>query len=93
MFNFGKFLPKKAITIDPTEIERKKKISRRHEILLRIQCCHQKCQNRKKKKIPKYFLTKSPFFTKVQNFRKANIYFWILEVHPVILTTYLPVLV
>ena len=56
MFYFGKFLTKSAITFDLTKIERKK-ISRRHEILLRIQCCHQKCQNRKKIKtfFPKYF--------------------------------------
>ena len=65
MFNFGNFLTKKnAITFDQKEIERKKKISRRHEILLRIQCSHKKCQNRKEKKnfFPKIFLRKSPFF-------------------------------
>ena len=49
MFNFGNFLTKNAITFDQKEIERKKNISRWHEILLRIQCCHQKYQNRKKK--------------------------------------------
>ena len=59
MFNFGKCLTKDAITFDLTEIERKK-ISRRHEILLLIQCCHKKCQNRKKKNplFPKIFSTK-----------------------------------
>ena len=39
MFNFGNVLTKNAITFDQKEIERKKKISRRYEILLRIQCC------------------------------------------------------
>ena len=70
MFNFGNFLTKNAITFDQKEIERKKKISRRHEILLRIQFCHQKCQNHKKKInfFPKIFLTKSPFFKKNTDF-------------------------
>ena len=49
MFNFGKFLTKNAVTFDLAEMERKKKISGRHEILLRIQSCHQEWQNRKKK--------------------------------------------
>ena len=48
MFNFGNFLTKNAITFDQRD-RKKKKTSRQHEILLRIQCCHQKCQNRKKK--------------------------------------------
>ena len=40
----------------------------------------------------KIFSTKSPFFLKkIQNFRKYKVYFHILEVLPVILTTYLPV--
>ena len=40
----------------------------------------------------KIFSTKSPFFLKkIQNFRKYKVYFQILEVLPVILTTYLPV--
>ena len=40
----------------------------------------------------KIFSTKSPFFKKkIQNFRKYKVYFQILEVLPVILTTYLPV--
>ena len=39
----------------------------------------------------KIFSTKSPFFKKIQNFRKYKVYFQILEVPPVILTTYLPV--
>ena len=40
MFNIGNFLTKNDITFDQKEIERKKNISRRHEILLRIQCRH-----------------------------------------------------
>ena len=39
----------------------------------------------------KIFSTKSPFFKKIQMFRKFKVYFQILEVLPVILTTYLPV--
>ena len=39
----------------------------------------------------KIFSTKSPFFKKIQNFRKYKVYFQILEVLSVILTTYLPV--
>ena len=39
----------------------------------------------------KIFSTKSPFFKKMQIFRKDKVYFQILEVLPVILTTYLPV--
>ena len=71
MFNFGNFLTKNAITFDPKEIDRKKKnISRRHEISLRIQCCHKKCQNRKKKNqlFSKIFFKKSPFFKKNTDF-------------------------
>ena len=39
----------------------------------------------------KIFLTKLPFFKKIQMFRKHKVYFQILEVFHVILTTYLPV--
>ena len=39
----------------------------------------------------KIFSTKSPFFKKIQIFGKYKVYFQILEVLPVILTTYLPV--
>ena len=39
----------------------------------------------------KIFSTKSPFKKKIQMFRKYKVYFQILEVLPVILTTYLPV--
>ena len=60
MFNFGNFCTKNGIAIDLTEIE-KPKTFRGHEILLRIQCCHQKCQNHKKKStcFPKCFAIKS----------------------------------
>ena len=40
---------------------------------------------------PKIFSTKSSFLKKIQIFRKHKVYFQILEVLPVILTTYLPV--
>ena len=40
---------------------------------------------------PKIFSTKSPFFKKIQIFRKYKLYFQILEVLLVTLTTYLPV--
>ena len=60
------------------------------EFCLRIQC-DQKCQNHNNKFFPKIFLTKSPFFEKKLRFLEKNkMYFRILEVHPVILTTYLP---
>ena len=39
----------------------------------------------------KIFSTKSPFCKKIQIFRKNKVYFHILEVLPVTLTTYLPV--
>ena len=39
----------------------------------------------------KIFSTKSPFFKKIQIFKKHKVYFQILEALPVILTTYLPV--
>ena len=86
------FSQKNAITFDEKEIERKKKISRWHEILLRIQCCHKNVKIARKKStfFQKYFqqnchLKKNPIF------RKHKVYFQILEVLPVILTTYLPV--
>ena len=84
---------KNDINFDQKEIERKKKISRRHKILLQIQCCHQKCQNRKKKNqlFSKNIFNKIVIFKKIQIFRKQKVYFQILEVLPVILTTYLPV--
>ena len=39
----------------------------------------------------KLFSTKSTFLKKIQTFRKCKVYFQILGVLPVILTTYLPV--
>ena len=39
----------------------------------------------------KIFSTKSPFKKNTVSFRKLKVYFQILEVLPVILTTYLPV--
>ena len=39
----------------------------------------------------KIFSTKSPFFKKNKDFSKYKVYFQILEVLPVMLTTYLPV--
>ena len=70
MFNFGNFLTKNAITFDQKEIEIKKRISRRHEILLRIQCCHKNVKIARKKTyyFPKIFSTKSPFFKKYTDF-------------------------
>ena len=47
---------------------------------------------RKKSTIfPKYFQQNRHLLKKIQIFRKYNVYFQILEVLPVILTTYLPV--
>ena len=69
-------------------------ISRRHEISLRIQCCHKKMSKSQEKKstfFPKYFQQNRHFLKKMQIFRKYKVYFQILEVLPVILTTYLPV--
>ena len=40
---------------------------------------------------PKISPTKSPFFKKIQIFKKHKVYFQILEVLTVSLTTYLPV--
>ena len=91
MFNFGNILTKHAITFDQKEIERKK-IYLVGMNFLRIQCCHKKCQNRKKKIkfFPKIFL-QNRHLKKIQIFRKHKVHFRILEVLPVILATYLPV--
>ena len=40
---------------------------------------------------PKYFQQNRHFFLKIPIFRKDKVYFQILEVFPVIWTTYLPV--
>ena len=72
MFNFGKFFTKKtAITFDLTKIERKKIIFHYHEILLRIQWCHQKLKNRKKKNQLFYNI----FFNKIVIFQKNYRFF------------------
>ena len=76
MFNFGNFLTKNAITFDQKEIEREKNISRRHEISLRIRCCHKKCQNCKKKN---QFFSQNRHFLKKYGFLKDIRYifrFW-----------------
>ena len=76
MFNFGNFLTKNAITFDQNEIERKKKKSRRHEILLRIQLrmSNKKRQNHKKKiqLFSQFFFKHCNFSKKVQIFRKKR---------------------
>ena len=58
MFNF---FTKNVIAFDLTKIERKKIIIQWHEILLRIQWCHQKYRHRKKKInfFPMFFSIKS----------------------------------
>ena len=61
---------------------------------LRIQCCHKKMSKSQEKKstfFPKYFQQNRDFLKKIQIFRKYKVYFQILEIFPVILTTYLPV--
>ena len=71
MFNFGNFLTKNAITFDPKEIEIKKNISRRHEISLRIQCCHKKVSKPQEKKstfFQKYFQKNRQFVLKNTDF-------------------------
>ena len=50
-----------------------------------------KSQEKKSTFFPKYFQQNPHLKKKLQNFRKCNVYFQILEVVPVILTTYLPV--
>ena len=93
MFNFGNFLTKNAITFDQKEIERKKKISGRHGI-----CCTSnaaikmsKLQEKNQLFSLNIFNKIAIFLKKIQIFRKHKVYFQILEVLPVILTTYLAV--
>ena len=94
MFNIDNYLTKKTLlTFDQKEIE-KKKISRRHEVVLRIQCCHKKMSKSQEKNSTfflKYFQQNRHFLKTLQIFRKHKVYFQILEVLPVILTTCLPV--
>ena len=57
-------------------------------------CCASNTAIKKVKIAKEKFFTKSIFIThfpkKIQTFTKNKIYFWILEVLPVILSTYLP---
>ena len=93
MFNFGNFFTKNAITFDQKEIERKKRY------LVDMKLCCASNAVRKNVKIarknstffPKYFQQNRHYFFKIQIFREHKVYFQILEVLPVILTTYLPV--
>ena len=66
MFNFGNFLTKKRYNFWSKRDRKKINISRRHEISLRIQCCHKKCQNRKKKNQ----LFSQNIFNKIAIFKK-----------------------
>ena len=91
MFNFGNFLTKNAITFDQKEIERKKI----HLVGMKFRCASNAAIKNVKiaRQIicfPKYFQQNS-HLKKIPIFRKYKIYFQILEVLPVILTTYLPV--
>ena len=93
MFNFGNFLTKNAITFDQKEIERKKRY------LVRIKfCCasnaaikNVKIARKKNQLFSQNVFKKIAIFKKIQICRKHNVYFQILDVLPVILTTYLPV--
>ena len=94
MFNFGRFLTKKAITFDQKEIERKKL----YLVGMKFRCASNaaiknvKIARKRINFFSKIFSTKLPFLKKkIQIFRKYKVYFQILEVLPVILTTYLPV--
>ena len=93
MFNFGNFWTKNAITFDQKEIERKKI----YLVCMKFRCASNaaiknvKIARKKINFFYKIFSTKSPFFKKIQIFRKYKVYFQILEVLPVIFTTYLPV--
>ena len=95
MFNFGNFFfTKNAITFDPNEIERKKI----YLVGIKFRCASnaaiKKCQNRKKKNqlfFQNIFNNIAIFFKKILIFGKHKVYFQLLEVIPVILTTYLPV--
>ena len=52
---------------------------------------HVKITRKKINFFSKYFQQNRHFLKKIQIFRKHKVYFEILEVFPVILTTYLPV--
>ena len=94
MFNFGNFLTKNAITFDQKDIERKK----RYLVCINFFCCasnaaikNVKIARKKINFFPKIFSINRHLEKKIQIFRKHKVYFQILEVLPVILTTYLPV--
>ena len=94
MFNFGNFLTKNAITFDQKEIERKKL----YLVGMKFRCASNAAIKnvkiaRKKNQLffQNIFNKIAIFFKKIQIFRKYKVYFQILEVLPVILTTYLPV--
>ena len=59
----------------------------------RIQCCHKKCQNRKKKNLlfSQNIFNKIAIIFKNIQILENKVCFQILEVIAVILTTYLPV--
>ena len=93
MFNFGNFFMKNAITFDQKDIDRKKKY-----IVVMKFCCTSNAAIKKFKIARKkstfsqnIFKKIAIFFKKIKIFRKHKVYFQILGVLPVILTTYLPV--
>ena len=87
MFNFGNFLTKNAITFDQKEIERKKS----YLVGMKFRCASNALKISRKKStfFPKYFQQNRHFLKKIQIFRKYKVYFQIVELLPVILTTYL----
>ena len=93
MFNFGNFLTKNAITFDQKEIERKK----RYLVGMKFCCASNagiknvKIARKKIQLFSKNIFNKIVIFKKIQILKKQKVYFQILEVLPVILTTYLPV--
>ena len=93
MFNFGSFVTKNAITFDQKEIERKKL----YLVGMKFSCASNAAIKNVKiaRKIIKFFSkifsTKLLFFKENTDFRKYKVYFQILEILPVIMTTYLPV--
>ena len=94
MFNFGNFLTKNAITFDQREIERKKRCLVGMKFCCASNAAIKNVKIARKKKstfFKKYFQQNRHFSKKVQICRKQKVYFQILEILPVILTTYLPV--
>ena len=93
MFNFGNFLTKNAITFDQKEMERKKI----YLVGIKFRCASNaaiKNVKIKRKKINFFsqnIFNKIAIFLKKYRFLENKVYFQILEVLPVILTTYLAV--